>query len=98
MIVYMLTNEQPIQRVCKYSLLFREINQFTPAIDCPESNRLLEKVRQRFDETAHQVNRANRDAAKIRERLEKTTILQERLSFPGEVCISILSPFSRRQY
>ncbi|KAF8243783.1 hypothetical protein K440DRAFT_636790 [Wilcoxina mikolae CBS 423.85] len=72
---------KPIQRLCKYPLLFRDIEKNTPAIDCPDTNRLLEKVRHRLDEAVHQVNVANSDAPKIRERIEKTWLLQDRLDF-----------------
>ncbi|KAA8894399.1 hypothetical protein FN846DRAFT_416655 [Sphaerosporella brunnea] len=72
---------KPIQRLCKYPLLFREIEKHTPAIDCPDTNRLLEKVRHRLDEAVHQVNVANSDAPRMRERIEKTWLLQDRLDF-----------------
>lgn len=76
---------QPIQRLCKYPLLFRDIEKNTPAMDCPDTNRLLEKVRHRLDEAVHQVNVANSDAPKIRERIEKTWLLQDRLDFYEKV-------------
>ncbi|KAI5785928.1 hypothetical protein EDC01DRAFT_631836 [Geopyxis carbonaria] len=72
---------KPIQRLCKYPLLFRDIEKYTPAIDCPDTNRLLEKVRHRLDEQVHQVNIANSDFPKARERIEKTWLLQDRLDF-----------------
>jgi len=66
-------------------LLFRDIEKNTPAIDCPDTNRLLEKVRHRLDEAVHQVNVANSDAPKVRERIEKTWLLQDRLDFQQKV-------------
>ncbi|KAL7273431.1 hypothetical protein RUND412_003721 [Rhizina undulata] len=72
---------KPIQRICRYPLLFGQILDHTPAIDCPESNRLLAKVRAKLDETAQQINGANRQALKIRDRMEKTSRLQDRLVF-----------------
>jgi hypothetical protein len=66
-------------------LLFRDIEKNTPAIDCPDTNRLLEKVRHRLDEAVHQVNVANSDAPRTRERIEKTWLLQDRLDFHQKV-------------
>lgn len=50
-------------------------------MDCPESNQLLEKVRYRLEETAHQINLATFNGPKIRDRMEKTWLLQDRLGF-----------------
>lgn len=71
---------KPIQRLCKYPLLFRDIEVNTPAIDCPDTNRLLEKLRYRLDEAIRQVNVANSDQ-NVRERIGKTWLLQDRLVF-----------------
>ncbi|CAZ80044.1 unnamed protein product [Tuber melanosporum] len=72
---------KPIQRICKYPLLFAEIVKCTPAMDCPESNQLLDKVRFRLEEAAHQINLAAVNGPKIRDRMEKTWLLQDRLNF-----------------
>ncbi|PUU75562.1 hypothetical protein B9Z19DRAFT_1131105 [Tuber borchii] len=80
---------KPIQRICKYPLLFAEIVKCTPAMDCPESNQLLDKVRFRLEEAARQVNLAAVNGPKIRDRMEKTWLLQERLSFKGKPDCSV---------
>ncbi|KAI5815090.1 Dbl homology domain-containing protein [Pyronema omphalodes] len=72
---------KPIQRLCKYPLLFRDLEKNTPSIDCPHTNRLLQKVRQRLDEAVHQVNFANNDSPYVQERIKKTWRLQDRLHF-----------------
>ncbi|TGZ83568.1 hypothetical protein EX30DRAFT_368910 [Ascodesmis nigricans] len=75
---------KPIQRLCKYPLLFRDIAKYTPAIDCPNTNRLLEKVRQRLDDQVHQVNIANSDPTRTRDKVKKTWVLQDRLRFDNK--------------
>ena len=54
-------------------------------MDCPESNQLLDKVRFRLEEAARQVNLAAVNGPRIRDRMEKTWLLQERLSFKDKV-------------
>lgn len=54
-------------------------------MDCPESNQLLDKVRFRLEEAARQVNLAAVNGPGIRDRMEKTWLLQERLSFKDKV-------------
>lgn len=55
-------------------------------MDCPSTNRLLEKVRYRLEETACQINMAKREAPRTRERIEKTWLLQDRIDFQEKVC------------
>ncbi|KAI5843939.1 hypothetical protein DFP73DRAFT_478694 [Morchella snyderi] len=80
---------KPIQRICKYPLFFAEIVKYTPAMDCPQTNRLLEKVRYRLEETAYQINTAKREAPRTRERIEKTWLLQDRIDFQEKSGFSI---------
>ncbi|PWW75598.1 Dbl homology domain-containing protein [Tuber magnatum] len=80
---------KPIQRICKYPLLFAEMVKCTPAMDCPESNQLLDKVRFRLEEAAHQINLAAVNGPKIRDRMEKTWLLQDRLSFKDKPDCSV---------
>lgn len=54
-------------------------------MDCPQTNRLLEKVRYRLEETAYQINTAKREAPRTRERIEKTWLLQDRIDFQEKV-------------
>lgn len=56
-------------------------------MDCPSTNRLLEKVRYRLEETACQINTAKREAPRTRERIEKTWLLQDRIDFQEKVCL-----------
>ncbi|KAI9794524.1 MAG: hypothetical protein M1835_006531 [Candelina submexicana] len=54
---------KPIQRVCKYPLLFADLYKHTPVCDCPESHAELEKVLHRLRETAREINKATDDPA-----------------------------------
>ncbi|KAH0542149.1 hypothetical protein FGG08_003449 [Glutinoglossum americanum] len=71
---------KPIQRICKYPLLFADLYKETPVYDCPESHRELEKVLYRLRETTREINRAT-DDPRMRDRIEKTWLLQDRLTF-----------------
>ncbi|KAI9705989.1 MAG: hypothetical protein M1836_005395 [Candelina mexicana] len=69
---------KPIQRVCKYPLLFADLYKHTPVCDCPESHAELEKVLHRLRETAREINKATDDPA-ARVKIERTWLLQDRL-------------------
>ncbi|KAI9817228.1 MAG: hypothetical protein M1827_001341 [Pycnora praestabilis] len=69
---------KPIQRVCKYPLLFADLYKYTPVYDCPDSHAEIEKVLYRLREMTHEVNKATKDR-KTRDRIEKTWLLQDRL-------------------
>ncbi|KAK3694652.1 hypothetical protein B0T22DRAFT_526496 [Podospora appendiculata] len=73
----------PIQRVCKYPLLFAELLKYTPVIDCPYSHMEIENALIRLREATGEINRAT-DDARIKSILEKTWILQDRLVFPNQ--------------
>ncbi|KAF2273398.1 uncharacterized protein EI97DRAFT_436053 [Westerdykella ornata] len=72
---------KPIQRVCKYPLLFNELCRHTPVYDDPEAHAELEKIVLRLQETIHEVNKA-KDDPKTRKLLEIAWQLQDRLDFP----------------
>lgn len=74
---------KPIQRVCKYPLLFAELLKYTPVIDCPYSHMEIENTLIRLREATTEINRAT-DDTRIRSTLEKTWILQDRLVFPNQ--------------
>lgn len=77
---------QPIQRVCRYPLLFAELLKFTPVCDCPHSHMEIEATLIRLREATAEINRAT-DDSRIKATLEKTWILQDRLVFPNQVCL-----------
>ena len=85
-----LTPSQPIQRVCKYPLLFAELLRFTPVYDCPQSHLEIEDALIRLREATGEINRATNDV-KVKAVLEKTWILQDRLVFPHQVRPSLTS-------
>ncbi|KAF2820334.1 Rho guanyl nucleotide exchange factor [Ophiobolus disseminans] len=71
---------KPIQRVCKYPLLFDDLCRQTPVYDDPEAHAELEKALFRFQETIREVNKA-KDDPKTRRLIEITWQLQDRLAF-----------------
>jgi hypothetical protein len=71
---------KPIQRVCKYPLLFDDLCRYTPVYDDPEAHAELEKALFRFRETIREVNKA-KDDPKTRRLIEITWQLQDRLAF-----------------
>jgi hypothetical protein len=77
---------KPIQRVCRYPLLFDQLHEATPVCDGPDSHAVLNKVRYRLRETAREINRATNDP-KTRERIEKTWLLQDKLVFSSSPAI-----------
>lgn len=75
---------QPIQRICKYPLLFAELLKYTPVSDCAYSHMEVENALMRLREATAEINRATNDA-RMKATLEKTWILQDRLVFPNQV-------------
>ncbi|KAF2024193.1 hypothetical protein EK21DRAFT_79214 [Setomelanomma holmii] len=71
---------KPIQRVCKYPLLFDDLCRQTPVYDDPEAHAELEKALFRLQETIREVNKA-KDDPKTRRLIEITWQLQDRLVF-----------------
>ncbi|KAK4251910.1 hypothetical protein C7999DRAFT_37281 [Corynascus novoguineensis] len=74
---------KPIQRVCRYPLLFSELLKHTPVIDCPYSHMEIENTLIRLREATAEINRATNDS-RTKLVLEKTWILQDRLAFPDQ--------------
>jgi hypothetical protein len=83
-----LTAEQPIQRICRYPLLFSELLKYTPVCDCPNSHMEIENVLIRLREVTAEINRAT-DDPQIKTTLEQTWLLQDRLIFPRQVRYSV---------
>jgi hypothetical protein len=77
---------QPIQRMCKYPLLFDDLCRHTPVYDDPETHAELEKALFRLQETIREVNKA-KDDPKTRRLIEITWQLQDRLAFQEQVRI-----------
>ncbi|KAF2471073.1 uncharacterized protein BDR25DRAFT_286486 [Lindgomyces ingoldianus] len=71
---------KPIQRVCKYPLLFDDLCRHTPVYDDPEAHGELEKALFRLQETIREVNKA-KDDPKTRRLIEISWLLQDRLAF-----------------
>ncbi|MCJ1401366.1 hypothetical protein MMC11_004578 [Xylographa trunciseda] len=82
---------KPIQRVCKYPLLFADLFKHLPVIDCPESHAEVEKVLFRLRETAMEINKATNDEY-AREKIQRSWHLQDLLVFPS----SSAAPFALR--
>ncbi|TVY19858.1 Phosphatidylinositol 3,4,5-trisphosphate-dependent Rac exchanger 1 protein [Lachnellula arida] len=72
---------KPIQRVCKYPLLFAELLKQTPVCDCPDSHLAIDNVLVRIRETTTEINRAT-DDPRMKVTMEKSWVLQDRLVFP----------------
>ncbi|GAP83449.1 hypothetical protein SAMD00023353_0201890 [Rosellinia necatrix] len=84
---------KPIQRICRYPLLFAELLKYTPVCDCPSSHMEIEDVLIRLRETTSEINRATDDPG-IKASLEQTWLLQDRLVFPNQgshtLCKSVI--------
>jgi hypothetical protein len=75
---------KPIQRICRYPLLFKELLRFTPVVDCPDSHMEVDNVLSRLQEMTVEVDRAAQHS-QMKGVLETTWILQNRLVFPPSV-------------
>ncbi|TAQ86042.1 hypothetical protein B7494_g5624 [Chlorociboria aeruginascens] len=73
-------NFKPIQRVCKYPLLFAELLKQTPVCDCPDSHMEIENVLIRLREATAEINRVT-DDPRMKATMEKSWLLQDRLVF-----------------
>jgi hypothetical protein len=80
---------QPIQRVCKYPLFFSELLKQTTIADCANSHMEIKSSLLRLREATAEINTAT-DDARIRNILEKTWLLQDRLVFPNQVCLPVV--------
>ncbi|KAI8945196.1 Dbl homology domain-containing protein [Xylaria longipes] len=74
---------KPIQRICRYPLLFSELLKYTPVCDCPSSYMEIESVLIRLRETTAEINQATDDPG-VKASLEQTWLLQDRLVFPNQ--------------
>ncbi|TVY83346.1 hypothetical protein LSUE1_G000997 [Lachnellula suecica] len=72
---------KPIQRVCRYPLLFAELLKQTPVCDCPDSHLAIENVLIRLREATTEINRAT-DDPRMKVVMEKSWVLQDRIFFP----------------
>ena len=78
---------KPIQRVCKYPLLFDDLCRHTPVYDDPEAHAELQKALFRLQEAIREVNKA-KDDPKTRRLIETTWHLQDRLAFQEQAIFS----------
>ncbi|ETS87624.1 hypothetical protein PFICI_01452 [Pestalotiopsis fici W106-1] len=74
---------KPIQRICKYPLLFAELLKYTPVCDCPSAHSEIESVLARLREATSEINRATDDPS-VKSSMETTWLLQDRLVFPNQ--------------
>jgi len=81
---YKLTILQPIQRITRYELLFKDLCRATPSCDDPISHAVLDDVLYRLGETCRNVDDAKDNPDKLR-LMENSRLLQERLCFPDKV-------------
>ncbi|RFU23773.1 hypothetical protein B7463_g12568, partial [Scytalidium lignicola] len=76
---------KPIQRVCKYPLLFAELLKQTPVCDCPNAHTEIQNALTRLREVVSEINRAA-DDPRMRLKMERSWLLQDRLVLPDEFC------------
>ncbi|CAL8580126.1 hypothetical protein XPA_005859 [Xanthoria parietina] len=72
---------KPIQRICKYPLLFEDLYRNTLEVDNSESRAELERVLWRLRETAEEINRATNDP-ETQTRIHRSWYLQDLLILP----------------
>ncbi|KKF94668.1 Phosphatidylinositol 3 4 5-trisphosphate-dependent Rac exchanger 2 protein [Ceratocystis platani] len=78
---------KPIQRICRYPLMFGELLKFTPSEDCPNSHMAVEEALIRVREATTEINKAPTDA-RMKTTLERTWMLQDRLVFSNQATCS----------
>lgn len=69
---------KPIQRICKYPLLFLDLHKHTPVVDCPSSHAEVDGALNNFREMVREINLAT-DDPRVRERIQRRWLLQDRL-------------------
>ncbi|KAI1082770.1 Dbl homology domain-containing protein [Whalleya microplaca] len=74
---------KPIQRICRYPLLFAELLKYTPVCDCPNSHMGIENVLVRLREATGEINKATDDPG-MKVTMEQTWLLQDRLVLPNQ--------------
>ncbi len=71
---------KPVQRICKYPLLFLDLHKQTPVVDCPSSHAEVDGALSNLREMVREINLAT-DDPRIRERIQRRLLLQDRLKF-----------------
>ena len=74
---------KPIQRMCKYPLLFSDLHKQTPVVDCPSSHAEVEGAVSSFRELVREINLAT-DDPRVRERIQRRWLLQDRLNLGAD--------------
>lgn len=77
-------SHQPIQRITRYELLFKDLCKVTPSCDDPVSHAVTGEVLSQLAETCRNVNEARSNPEKIR-LLESSWLLQNRLYLQDKV-------------
>lgn len=67
-------------------MLFTELLRATPICDDPDSHETVEKVLYRYKESANEVDRSAEDEKTMRDRMEKTWTIEDRIQILGQVC------------
>ncbi|KAI5866921.1 Dbl homology domain-containing protein [Durotheca rogersii] len=88
---------KPIQRICRYPLLFAELLKYTPVCDCPNSHMEIENVLIRLREATAEINRATDDPG-MKISMEQTWLLQDRLMFPNKQKLDAASKSTIRSF
>ncbi|KAI1385058.1 Dbl homology domain-containing protein [Hypoxylon trugodes] len=88
---------KPIQRICRYPLLFAELLKYTPVCDCPNSHMEIENVLIRLREATSEINRAT-DDPRMKTTMEQTWLLQDRLVFPNQQRLDAASKTAIRSF
>lgn len=81
-----LRSHQPIQRVCRYPLLFAELYKHTPVVDGQHFSAEIEKVLFRLRETAKEINKATNDQ-QTQAKIQRSWHLQDLLVLPDTVSL-----------
>jgi len=79
----LMKTSQPIQRICKYPLLFNDLLKHTLVSDDPISHAELELLLGRLRTLATDVNKTSHDQ-RTKDLIEKTWLLQDRLNFGNQ--------------
>lgn len=77
---------KPIQRICKYPLLFEDLYNNTLEVDSIESRGELRNILWRLRETAEEINRATNDR-ETQARIQRSWHLQDLLILPNAVSL-----------
>lgn len=79
---------QPIQRVCRYTLLLQELSKCTVNADCQSSHSEIKHVLDTVRTWASQIDSAAGNPIRV-ERIQRTIVLQRRLEIPALVSFSL---------